>query len=604
MVGRRGMPDIDQLQLDLQTLSDEYTLERLLGNGSYGDVACAKISSTGERVAAKRIRSDVLKTGFLAQRMYREVQVMQHLHWTVIGEHRAAHFVGLRDILVPETRHFTNFWMIMDLCDCDLRFVVGQGRRPGLPGIELQQVRYVVFQLLHALQTMKSARIVHRDIQAANVLLNCSTMDVKVCDFGLAREITTEEMNCNVTMQWYRAPELLLRSQYYDYQVDLWGAGCILGDLIALHGLGHSAREVSPIFKTQPVDNEESLTKMLVLLGPPAREDLIPLPASPRVCRYEPQSRAVSTVKKISKVTTFTPVDWFDHFDVKAVPEAALAIDLLEKMLHWNPHKRAVVEECLKHPWFTDLVSHYTSLEETHAGPVPPFRMRDDADRNDTSAWKSRIFDLAQKSKKRFKGARTTPSSSPVPLEVWASQGSISPGCVSLAVPNRGASPNRSFGFGTGITPAAPRQNTEQADDCDSAASALTLPPPSPCTRLLALIGTQLERGGEESAIAESAAEVCKTNSAVRAVLSDAGFTAEKGFHSQMHARSWQQLAVRIRRSQRDDAAPPPAWEAPQDVAPLKVPSNRERVEIRQTPARKPEKPVPKGCCGEGCVAS
>jgi cyclin-dependent kinase 12/13 len=30
---------------------------------------------------------------------------------------------------------------------------------------------------------------------------------------------------------WYRAPELLLGSTDYDYSIDIWSVGCLLGEM-------------------------------------------------------------------------------------------------------------------------------------------------------------------------------------------------------------------------------------------------------------------------------------------------------------------------------------------------------------------------------------
>ena len=53
--------------------------------------------------------------------------------------------------------------------------------------------------------------------------------------------------------EWYRAPELLLHSPYYDFAVDVWGAGCVFADLLCLYGLGEDAHTRSPVFQTETI---------------------------------------------------------------------------------------------------------------------------------------------------------------------------------------------------------------------------------------------------------------------------------------------------------------------------------------------------------------
>jgi len=62
------------------------------------------------------------------------------------------------------------------------------------------------------------------------LLLN-SNCDLKICDFGLARQRRTQGMTDYVTTRWYRAPELLLSQNNYTESVDMWSVGCILAQI-------------------------------------------------------------------------------------------------------------------------------------------------------------------------------------------------------------------------------------------------------------------------------------------------------------------------------------------------------------------------------------
>jgi mitogen-activated protein kinase 7 len=80
--------------------------------------------------------------------------------------------------------------------------------------------------------------------------------DLSICDFGLGRGLDdlSEGQNADGTQavltteyvctRWYRAPELLLDSPIYGRPVDLWSAGCILGELLGRGPLfrGNSTR--------------------------------------------------------------------------------------------------------------------------------------------------------------------------------------------------------------------------------------------------------------------------------------------------------------------------------------------------------------------------
>ena len=40
-----------------------------------------------------------------------------------------------------------------------------------------------------------------------------------------------QNLTNNVVTLWYRSPELLLGSQWYDYGIDVWSVGCILAEI-------------------------------------------------------------------------------------------------------------------------------------------------------------------------------------------------------------------------------------------------------------------------------------------------------------------------------------------------------------------------------------
>lgn len=54
-------------------------------------------------------------------------------------------------------------------------------------------------------------------------------------DFGLARWLGAPARSATprVVTLWYRAPELLLQSPKQTPALDMWAAGCILGELLA-----------------------------------------------------------------------------------------------------------------------------------------------------------------------------------------------------------------------------------------------------------------------------------------------------------------------------------------------------------------------------------
>ncbi|KAK4705909.1 hypothetical protein P7C70_g297, partial [Phenoliferia sp. Uapishka_3] len=89
-------------------------------------------------------------------------------------------------------------------------------------------------QLLQGTAYLHQNGILHRDMKAANLLIN-NEGTLMIADFGLARSIHKAELgrdytNCVVT-RWYRPPELLLGERKYHTPVDMWGVGCVMVEM-------------------------------------------------------------------------------------------------------------------------------------------------------------------------------------------------------------------------------------------------------------------------------------------------------------------------------------------------------------------------------------
>lgn len=124
---------------------------------------------------------------------------------------------------------------------------------------------------------------------------------------------------------WYRPPELLLGEERYGPAVDIWSAGCILGELF----------EKRVLFKT---DCEmQQLERISWICGPPTPADwptVIKLPLFRKLRLKENQRRRLR-----------------EHF--ASMPKGAL--DLLDCMLVLDPSKRINAEKALESAWLRNV---------------------------------------------------------------------------------------------------------------------------------------------------------------------------------------------------------------------------------------------------------
>ena len=135
---------------------------------------------TGRKVAIKKV-SRVFQDLIDAKRILRELKLLRHL-----GHHD--NIIEIVDIMTgpPETEDFDTLYIVTDWYECDLERIITSKQ-----ALTDQHVQYFVFQLLRGLKFIHSAHVLHRDLKPSNLLVN-SNCDLAICDFGLARGVSTE----------------------------------------------------------------------------------------------------------------------------------------------------------------------------------------------------------------------------------------------------------------------------------------------------------------------------------------------------------------------------------------------------------------------------
>ncbi|XP_008445484.2 mitogen-activated protein kinase homolog MMK1 isoform X2 [Cucumis melo] len=229
--------------------------------------------------------------------------------------------VAIRDIIPPPLREtFNDVYIAYELMDTDLHQIIRSNQ-----ALSEEHCQYFLYQILRGLKYIHSANVLHRDLKPSNLLLNANC-DLKICDFGLARVTSeTDFMTEYVVTRWYRAPELLLNSSDYTAAIDVWSVGCIFMELM----------DRKPLFPGR--DHVHQLRLLLELIGTPSEADLGFLNENAkRYIRQLPHYHRQSFTEK------------FPHVH-------PAAIDLVEKMLTFDPGQRITVEDALAHPYLTSL---------------------------------------------------------------------------------------------------------------------------------------------------------------------------------------------------------------------------------------------------------
>lgn len=379
-------------------VKQRYTFVRELGIGAYGCVALCRDEVLDCNVAIKKV-TRIFEKDVLARRALREVALLRH--------------IGMCDnvtaLLDFDTAFidFSEIYLVLSASEADLSQIIRSGQ-----ALSDAHHQYFMAQILRGVRYMHAANVIHRDLKPSNLLVN-GDCALRICDLGLARAYADSdeflapppaapasgdeseakprssisssvdgdrpETNSSapqenndaaatsqqqprsgstrspspasdlhvqlyktdskgkqkrlnypggpltgyVATRWYRAPEVMLCfREGYGPEMDMWSVGCILAELIA----------GAPIFGGK--DYVDQIARINNVLGSP----------SEAVLEKIGSERAKTYIKSLPNM----PAVPLEKLYPNANPEA---LDLVAKLLTWDPDQRLTAKEALMHPW-------------------------------------------------------------------------------------------------------------------------------------------------------------------------------------------------------------------------------------------------------------
>jgi len=143
-----------------------------------------------------------------------EIEIMNKLNHKNI--------IKLYDTIYTEKYVF----LVLELCDTDLYTYIHNNI------ITEKDTQYIVKQIIEAIKYIMDNNIVHRDLKPHNILINKDTKEIKLCDFGFAREFKDTLLTDTICgSPLYMAPELL-QNQKYNIKSDIWSLGIIMYEIV------------------------------------------------------------------------------------------------------------------------------------------------------------------------------------------------------------------------------------------------------------------------------------------------------------------------------------------------------------------------------------
>ncbi|TBU12632.1 protein kinase [Hamiltosporidium tvaerminnensis] len=199
-----------------------YNLGDVIGEGTFGKVYLGYLN--GKSFALKKILYEKRDTNGFPLTTLREIKILKSL------KHK--NIIEIIEVTVEKkdkekiSKSTTDVYVVFPFMKQDLSVLIKNKKIP------IIDIKFITKQIIDGLFYLHSHKIMHRDLKAANILLD-DQLAVKIADFGLAIEFSENgKYTPGVVTLWYRSPELLLGSTFYDYSVDMWGLGCIISEML------------------------------------------------------------------------------------------------------------------------------------------------------------------------------------------------------------------------------------------------------------------------------------------------------------------------------------------------------------------------------------
>ncbi|KAK7389470.1 hypothetical protein VNO78_24545 [Psophocarpus tetragonolobus] len=312
-------------------MEEKYEKLEKVGEGTYGKVYKAREKGSGKLVALKKTRLEMDEEG-VPPTALREVSLLQLLSQSLyivrllsvehVDKIPKAHKASGNPN--PQTKPV--LYLVFEYLDTDLKkFIDSHRKGPNPRPLPHSLVQSFLFQLCKGVAHCHSHGVLHRDLKPQNLLLDHHKGILKIADLGLARAFTVplKSYTHEIVTLWYRAPEVLLGSTHYSTAVDIWSVGCIFAEMVRRQ----------PLF---PGDSEfQQLIHIFRILGTPT-EHLWP---------------GVTSLRDWHLYPTWPP----QSLDSNLPSLCPLGLDLLSKMLKYNPSERISAKSALDHPYFDSL---------------------------------------------------------------------------------------------------------------------------------------------------------------------------------------------------------------------------------------------------------
>ncbi|KAH9713122.1 putative LRR receptor-like serine/threonine-protein kinase [Citrus sinensis] len=317
---------------ELQLATDNFSESNIIGQGGFGKVYKGVLSDN-TKVAVKRLQDYYSPGG--------EAAFQREVHLISVAIHKnLLQLIGYcttsseRILVYPFMQNLSVAYRLRDL-------------KPGEKGLDWPTRKRVAFGTAYGLEYLHeqcNPKIIHRDLKAANILLD-DNFEAVLCDFGLAKLVDAKLTHVTTQIRGtmgHIAPEYLSTGKSSE-KTDVFGYGITLLELVT----GQRAIDFSRLEEEEDVLLLDHIRKLL-------REDRLNDIVDRNLDTYD--SKEVETMVQVALLCTQSTPE--DRPPMAQVVKMLQGVDLAERWAEWEeleevrqqevslvPHQFAWVED-------------------------------------------------------------------------------------------------------------------------------------------------------------------------------------------------------------------------------------------------------------------
>ena len=291
-----------------------------IGNGSFGTVYKAICKETNEIVAIKSVFQDIHYKN-------RELSILKELN-NINCIKIKDYFFTTKHSSISEPEKYLN--VVMDYFPITLTNLIQNNNSQNYTKNSLStlEIKLYSYQMFHALFYLETINVCHRDIKPQNILIDPERKLLKICDFGSAKKLQKGVSNiAYICSRYYRAPELIFNAEEYTNAIDMWSVCCVICEMVLDH----------PLFQGE--SSVDQIVEIIKVCGTPSKKDIKSMNKNYKIYKFP-------------LIKCYTLHEIFKDY-IKNLGEEF--INLIKKILVYNPKKRLKPIEALIDPFFDEI---------------------------------------------------------------------------------------------------------------------------------------------------------------------------------------------------------------------------------------------------------